>query len=91
MCLLLSPQKGVAYAGTHQMSDYRHLCRSRERLFRCWRRVVSRSSVSAPYLLGGVLGGMFSGLLFSRVSVPLLRKAFALLLLWGGVRAVLLL
>lgn len=46
---------------------------------------------SAPYLFGGVLGGMFSGLLFSRVSVPLLRKAFALLLLWGGVRAVLLL
>lgn len=46
---------------------------------------------SAPYLLGGVLGGMFSGLLFSRVSVPLLCKAFALLLLWGGVRAVLLL
>ena len=42
---------------------------------------------SAPYLFGGVLGGMFSGLLFSRVSVPLLRKAFALLLLWGGVRA----
>lgn len=46
---------------------------------------------SAPYLLGGILGGLLSGLLFSRVSVPLLRKAFALLLLWGGVRAVLLL
>lgn len=30
---------------------------------------------SAPYLFGGVLGGMFSGLLFSRVSVPLLRKS----------------
>lgn len=48
-------------------------------------------SFSAPYLLGGSIGGLFSGLLFSRVSVPLLRKAFALLLLWGGIRAVLLL
>ncbi len=48
-------------------------------------------SFSAPYLLGGAIGGLFSGLLFSRVSVPLLRKAFALLLIWGGIRAVLLL
>lgn len=48
-------------------------------------------SAAMPYLLGGAAGGMLSGLLFSKVSVPLLRKAFALLLLWGGVRAVLLL
>ena len=46
---------------------------------------------SAPFLFGGVLGVMFSGLLFSRVSVPLPRKACALRRLWGGVRAVLLL
>lgn len=44
--------------------------------------------LSAPYLLGGAIGGLCSGLLFSRVSVPLLRKAFALLLIWGGIRAV---
>lgn len=48
-------------------------------------------SFCTPYLLGGAIGGVLSGLLFSRVSVPLLRKAFALLLLWGGIRAVLLL
>ena len=48
-------------------------------------------SAAMPYLLGGAAGGLLSGLGFSRVSVPLLRKAFALLLLWGGIRAVLLL
>ena len=48
-------------------------------------------SAAAPYLLGGAAGGALSGLLFRRASVPLLRKAFALLLLWGGVRALLLL
>lgn len=48
-------------------------------------------SAAMPYLLGGAAGGLLSGLCFSRVSVPLLRKAFALLLLWGGIRAVLLL
>lgn len=48
-------------------------------------------SFALPYLLGGAAGGLLSGLLFSRASVPLLRRAFALLLLWGGMRAVLLL
>lgn len=46
---------------------------------------------AVPYLLGGAAGGVISGLLFSKVSVPLLNKAFGLLLIWGGVRAVLLL
>lgn len=46
---------------------------------------------SAPYLLGGAIGGLLSGLLFSHVSATLLRKAFALLLFWGGIRAVFLL
>lgn len=48
-------------------------------------------SAALPDLLGGAVGGLLSGLFFSRISVPLLRKAFALLLLWGGIRAVLLL
>lgn len=48
-------------------------------------------SDAMPYLLGGAVGGLLSGIVFSKVSVPLLRKAFALLLLWGGIRAVLLL
>lgn len=48
-------------------------------------------SFSMPYLLGGAVGGILSGYLFTKASVPLLRKAFALLLLWGGIRAVMLL
>ena len=39
-------------------------------------------SSAMPYLLGGAVGGLLSGLCFSKVSVPLLR---------GGIRAVLLL
>lgn len=47
-------------------------------------------SFAMPYLFGGAAGGLLSGLLFSKVSMPLLRKAFALLLLWGGIRAMML-
>ncbi|MDO5141719.1 MAG: sulfite exporter TauE/SafE family protein [Eubacteriales bacterium] len=44
-----------------------------------------------PYLLGGALGGWIAGRAFRRVSLIWLRRAFGLLLLYGGVRAVLLL
>ncbi len=44
-----------------------------------------------PYLVGGALGGIASGLLFQKASVTLLRRLFGILLLYGGVRAVLLL
>ncbi len=42
-----------------------------------------------PYLLGGLAGGIVSGLSFKRVPPGLLRRAFALLILAGGVRSVL--
>lgn len=42
-----------------------------------------------PYLIGGALGGLLSGKLFRRVSMTFLRRAFGLLILYGGVRAVL--
>lgn len=42
-----------------------------------------------PYLLGGALGGLLSGKLFRRVPLTFLRRAFGLLILYGGVRAVL--
>ncbi len=42
-----------------------------------------------PYLLGGVLGGAVSGLSYRRVPPRVLTKAFALLILFGGVRSVL--
>lgn len=44
-----------------------------------------------PYLVGGALGGIVSGVLFQKASVTLLRRLFGILLLYGGVRAVLLL
>ena len=40
-----------------------------------------------PYLLGGLAGGLLGGRLFPRLPLPLLKKGFALLLLFGGIRS----
>ncbi len=42
-----------------------------------------------PYLAGGLIGGLLGGRLFRRLPMPWLRRAFALLILYGGVRALL--
>lgn len=42
--------------------------------------------LAAPYLVGGFLGGMIGGQLYGRVSPLLLRRIFALFLLYAGVR-----
>lgn len=42
-----------------------------------------------PYLLGGLAGGALGGKLFKGVRVDVLRRVFALLILYGGVRALL--
>lgn len=42
-----------------------------------------------PYLLGGLVGGFLGGRMFGRMSMPWLRRLFALLILYGGVRALL--
>lgn len=39
-----------------------------------------------PYLLGGVLGGIISGLTFEKVPVRLLKAIFGAFLIYGGVR-----
>lgn len=44
-----------------------------------------------PYLVGGAAGGLLSGFLFRKASATLLRRLFGALLLYGGVRAVMLL
>lgn len=44
-----------------------------------------------PYLIGGALGGAISGIVFKKASVTVLRRLFGLLLLYGGIKAVLLL
>ena len=48
-------------------------------------------SLAWPYIIGGAIGGLLSGCFFKRMSVTLLRRLFGALLLYGGIRAVLLL
>ena len=42
-----------------------------------------------PYLTGGLIGGLIGGKVFRRMSMVLLRRVFALLILYGAVRALL--
>ena len=46
-------------------------------------------AAALPYLAGGLLGGLLGGRLFKGLSMTWLRRGFALLLLYGGVRALL--
>lgn len=47
------------------------------------------ASAALPYLLGGLAGGLAGGRLYKKVSMVWLRRGFALLILYGGVRALL--
>lgn len=40
-----------------------------------------------PYLAGGLAGGYLGGALFRRLNMDWLRRAFALLILYGGVKS----
>ena len=40
-----------------------------------------------PYLGGGLIGGFVSGKVFKNVNTNWLRKAFALLILYGGIKS----
>lgn len=44
-------------------------------------------SAALPYLLGGSMGGILGGKLFKKVNMLWLRRGFALLILYAGVRA----
>ena len=46
-------------------------------------------AAALPYLAGGLLGGFLGGRLFKELNMEWLRRAFALLILYGGVRALL--
>ena len=46
-------------------------------------------STALPYLLGGLAGGWIGGRDFRRLNMDWLRRGFALLILYGGVRALL--
>lgn len=54
-----------------------------------WFRGGLDVSAAWPYLLGGAVGGLLAGKIFRRVPLVWVRRAFGLLLLYGGVRAVL--
>ena len=43
-----------------------------------------------PYLIGGIIGGLLSARLFARVPAVWLHRAFGLLILYGGIKAVML-
>ncbi|MDR3311428.1 MAG: TSUP family transporter [Oscillospiraceae bacterium] len=42
-----------------------------------------------PYLIGGAAGGIVGGKVFKKIPAKLLKKAFALLLIYGGIRSLL--
>ena len=44
-------------------------------------------AAALPYLLGGLIGGWIGGTIFKHINMVWLRRLFALLLLYGGVRA----
>ena len=44
---------------------------------------------AVPYLAGGLLGGILSGLVFKKMSARFLRTALAIFIIYGGVRALL--
>ena len=44
-------------------------------------------AAALPYLAGGLIGGWVGGRVFQKMSMVWLRRGFALLLLYGGVRA----
>lgn len=45
--------------------------------------------MAAPFLLGGLVGGVLSGISYKRVPPKLLVRLFAALIVFGGVRSVL--
>ena len=42
-----------------------------------------------PFLAGGAGGGLLCGLFYRKISPRMLRKGFALLMLYGGIRSLL--
>ena len=46
-------------------------------------------ATALPYLAGGLIGGFVGGRLFQSLNMDLLRRGFALLILYGGVKSLL--
>lgn len=43
--------------------------------------------LALPYLAGGLVGGFVGGKIFKKLNMDWLRRVFALLILYGGVKA----
>ena len=54
-----------------------------------WLRGDLDLAAALPYLAGGLAGGLIGGRVFQKLSMVWLRRVFALLILYGGVRALL--
>ncbi len=48
-------------------------------------------SQALPYLIGGIVGGALTSVFFKKISAMWLHRVFSVLLLYGGIKAVLLL
>ena len=44
-------------------------------------------STALPYLAGGLVGGFVGGKAFKKLNMDWLRRAFALLILYGGIKS----
>jgi hypothetical protein len=54
-----------------------------------WLRCGAPSVSVWPFLIGGAAGGLIAGFTFIKMNTLWLRRGFALLVLYGGVRALL--
>ena len=52
-----------------------------------WFRGDLGLAAALPYLAGGLVGGWVGGKVFKKLSMVWLRRGFALLILYGGVKA----
>ena len=54
-----------------------------------WARGDLELMLALPYLVGGLIGGYVGGRVFKKLPMMWLRRGFALLILYGGLRALL--
>lgn len=54
-----------------------------------WYRGGVELMSALPYLFGGLIGGWIGGRVFKKINMIWLRRLFALLILYGGVNALL--
>lgn len=56
-----------------------------------WMHGILDWQAALPYLVGGAIGGLIAGRIFKKVKLVWIRRAFGVLIIYGGVRAVFLL